>query len=208
MALQIINSNSTQPLGGSNQGLGTDQGDTWDVAVVKLNAMFADLYGTSGGGLVAGTGTATYGPAGMIYKLPATVNSGNTNTTQTLGTYTVPANTFSAAGQQLEVIAWGTVANNAAPKSIALNMGAASLQTATQTGAAFAWYLEGNYANTSATAENYLLSGWSSGLAATVKAGTDSVAITGTFNITVTMADASAASSNVSLLGFSVEYFR
>ena len=205
MAKQTINSNSVEPLGISNMGLSTEQGDSWNAAVTKLNAMFGDLYGT---GVVAGSNTATYGASGMVYKLPSTVNSGNTNTTQTLGSYTAPANLFTTPGQQIEVFAWGTVANNAAPKSVALNIGGASIQTATQTGAAYSWYLEGNYACTSATAENYLLSGWSSGLAATVKGGTDSVAITGTFNVTVTMADASAASNNVSLLGFTVQYFQ
>lgn len=207
MAQQTITSNTTQPLGIPNTGTGTDQGDTWDAAVVKINANFTALYSGGAGGLIAGAGTATFGASGNLYKLAATVTSGNTNTTQTLGSYTVPANTFTAAGQELAVAAFGVVAANAAPKSIALNIGGASIQTATQTGNAYAWYLDGTYVNTSATAENYLLSGWSSGLAVTVKAGTDSVAITGAFNVTVTMADASAASSNVSLLGFTVEYF-
>lgn len=204
MAKTTINPNSVQPLGEPNSGTGTEMGDSWQAAVTKLNAMFTDLYGT---GLVAGTGTATFGPAGVIFKLPATVNSGNTNTTQTLGSYTVPANTFTAPGQTLSVFAWGTVANNAAPKTIALNIGAASISSGTQTGAAYTWSLNGRFTDTSATAENYYLAGFSSGAALTVKAGTDSVAITGTFNITVTCADASAASSDVSLLGLTVEYF-
>jgi hypothetical protein len=206
MARQVINSNSVQPLGVPNTGTSTEQGDTWDNAVLKLNAMFVDLY--TGTALNAGTGTATYGASGNIAKLTATVNSVGTNTTQTLQTYTVPANTFAVPGEEITVMAWGTVANNAAPKTIALQIGAAQITTGTVTGAAFAWELNGNYLCTSATAENYWLSGFGSGTSPlTNKAGTDSVAISGTFNITVTCADASAATNNVSLLGFTVEYF-
>jgi hypothetical protein len=205
MAKQVINSNSVEPIGPPNLGTSVEQGDTWNVAVSKLNAMFTDLYG---GGLVAGAGTATFGAAGNIAKLTATVNSVGTNTTQTLQSYTVPANTFTTPGQELGVMAWGTVANNAAPKTIALAMGAAQITTGTVTGAAFAWQLDGNYLCTSATAENYWLSGFGSGTSPLAnKAGTDSVAITGTFNITVTCADASAATNNVSLLGFTVEFY-
>src|ERR1700731_1244 len=109
-ANQVININSTQPLGGPNQGIGTDQGDTWDVAAAKLNNWVS-----------AGGSGVTVGTNGMIFKQAATVNSGNTNTTQTLGSFTVPANTFNAAGQELQVTAWGVTANNAAPKSVALN---------------------------------------------------------------------------------------
>lgn len=207
MAQSTINNNSVEPIGPPNLGTSVEQGDTWNTAVGKLNAMFTDLY--TGTALVAGTGTATFGAAGMIYKSTAAVNSGNTNTSQTLVSYTVPANTFTAPGQSLEVTAWGVVANNAAPKTIQLNVGAATINTGTQTGAAYSWNLNGYYLCTSATAETYLLSGFGSGTASlTLKAGTDSVAITGTFNTTLVIADASAASSNVSVLGFTVEYFK
>ena len=206
MAKQAVTSNTTQPLGIPNTGTGTDQGDTWDAAVLKINANFNDLYG--GTALVAGTGSATYGAAGNIYKLTALVNSVGTNTTQTLATYTVPANTFNAPGQELQVTAWGVVANNAAPKTIALAIGAAVITTGTVSGNAFSWELTGNYLCTSATAENYWLSGFGSGTSPlTNKAGTDSVTISGTFNIAVTCADASAASSDVTLLGFSVDFY-
>jgi hypothetical protein len=196
---QPININSTQPRGGPNQGVGTDQGDTWDVAAAKINAALLSA---------AGGAASTFLASGNIFRNTATITSGNTNTTQTLSSYTVPANTFTAPGQEMQVTAWGTVAANAAPKTIALNIGAASITTGTVTGNAFAWELGGNYLVTSATAENYWLSGFGSGTSPLAnKAGTDSVAITGTFAISVTCADASAASSDVSLLGFTVEFY-
>lgn len=45
MAQQTINYNVGQPLGLPNTGIGTDGGDTWDQAVVKINANFDELFG-------------------------------------------------------------------------------------------------------------------------------------------------------------------
>ena len=116
---------------------------------------------------------------------------------------------FTAAGQEIEVTAWGNVAGNAASKSVTLNIGASTINTGTATGSGFTWLLQGTYINMGATAQNYLLSGFGSGTAPlALKSGTDSVAITGTFNTTLVVTDASAASSDLSVLGFTVEFFR
>lgn len=56
MAIETINGNSVQPLGLPDTGTGTEMGDTWNQAVDKLNAMFAELYARTGG-----TGTLTRG---------------------------------------------------------------------------------------------------------------------------------------------------
>lgn len=205
MTQQTINGNSVQPLGNINMGLGTDEGDTWATVVTKLNAMFADVYGS---GQVAGGGTATYGAAGMINRVVGPVNSGNTNTSQTLATYTLPATTLQSAGQELVVTAWGTVAANAASKSIILNIGGASYGTGSQTGNAYPWQLNGKYLKTGASAQAYLFSGTASGGGLALKAGTDTSVDTGTIAITCVATDASAASSDVTLLGFTVEFYR
>jgi len=208
MALQVINSNSTQPLGGPNTGTGTDQGDLWDLVVTKLNAMFADLYGTSGGGIVAGTGTATYAPSGDISHIAGPVGSSATNTTQTLASYAMPGNTLSAVGQNLEIQAWGIVANNAAPKSIVLTVGGASVTTGTQTGAAFAWELNASTIKTAANAQDTIFSGQSSGVIVAPKNQTDTSVDTAAITISCTCFDASAAQSDVILYGFTVAYYR
>lgn len=49
MAQSTINNNSVQPLGLPNTGVGTDEGDLWNAAVVKLNAMLTELYNRTGG---------------------------------------------------------------------------------------------------------------------------------------------------------------
>lgn len=204
MARQVINSNSVEPLGISNMGLSTEQGDSWNAFVTKMNAMTADLYGT---GIVAGTGTATFAASGNIAKTVGPVNSGNTNTSQTLASYVLPANTLASAGQEIQITAWGTVANNAAPKSIVMNMGGTTVTSGTQTGAAYAWYIDGTYMKTAANAQAYLYSGAASGGIVTQKAGTDTSVDTGTIATNLVITDASAASSNVTLLGYTVEYF-
>lgn len=211
MAQSTINANSVQPLGLPNTGTSTEQGDTWDQAAVKLNAMFTDLYGAYAGGSIgsfaAGAGTGTYKPAGFIAKTVGPVTSGNTNTSQTLASYTLPASTLQSVGQELEVTAWGNVAGNAAPKSLTLNIGGSTINTGTQTGSGYAWILTGRYIKASANAQNYYLSGNSSGAALTAKAGTDTSVDTGTIALNLVATDASAASSDVTLLGFTVEFF-
>ena len=204
MTQQTILTNS-QPLGLPNTGIGTDEGDTWPTAVSRLNAMFTDLY--TGAALVAGTGTATYGAAGMIARTEGPVNSGNTATSQTLASYTLPAKTLASVGEEIEVIAWGTTAGNAASKSIALNIGGATVTTGSQVGSGYVWLLTGKYIKQAPNAQNYLFTGSGSGGAVTAKAGTDTSVDTGTIAITCVATDASAASSDITLLGFTVEYF-
>ena len=210
MAQSTLNSNSVQPLGLPNTGTSVEQGDTWDSAVVKLNAMFTELY--AGGASIAGGGTATYKAAGMINRVLGPVNSGNTNTSQTLASYVLPANTLQSVGQEIEVIAWGTVAGNAASKSIVMNVGGATFTTGTNTGSGYAWNLVGRYIKQTSDAQNYYFSGTGSSSGGTgggvaPKAGTDTAVDTGTIAINVVATDASAASNDITLLGFTVEFF-
>ena len=149
----------------------------------------------------------TYAPSGMIARTFGPVTSGNTNTSQTLASYSVPGTTLQSTGQELEVTAWGVVANNAASKSIVLNIGGATVTTGSQTGAAYSWHLNGKYAKTGVNTQAYLFSGVASGGIVSDKAGTDTSVDTGTIAISCVATDASAASSDITLLGFTVEYF-
>ena len=62
MAYSAVSTNTTQPLGGPNQGLGTDQGDTWDVAAAKINANAVELYNRTGGTATLGNGAVQAAP--------------------------------------------------------------------------------------------------------------------------------------------------
>lgn len=65
MAQQTIVKNSGQPLGLPNTGLGTDQGDTWDQAVDKINANTTELYAGNTSVPMANTAITTVG-AGVL----------------------------------------------------------------------------------------------------------------------------------------------
>ena len=217
MAIQTINSDAIHPFGPPNVGTGTEFGDSWEGAVTKLNAMLIELY--AGGpanrlftGLVtfqAGTLAAgtNFRALGTLQATTASAQSSGTNTTQTLLSYTLPANVLDAVGRQINVSAWGATAGNAASKTIALNIGGTSFTTGTQTGSGYSWILNGTYIKTAANTQDAIFSGDASGIRATVKHQTDTSVDTGTIAITVTMADGSAATSNVTLYGFTVEYF-
>lgn len=54
MALQALNKNEDEPLGGPNSGLSVEKGDNWNAFIDKANAMLAELYDRTGGQASAG----------------------------------------------------------------------------------------------------------------------------------------------------------
>lgn len=211
MAIQTITPNTTQPLGLPNTGTGTDEGDTWGQVATKLNAMFVELYGASTyTGLKtfpAGAGTATYGAAGTISRAVTTIGSSATNTTQTLLSYTLPANTLNANGASILVTAWGRKGANAAPVTLALNIGGASINTGAGTQNGVSWMLTGQAFRAAANSQQEVYTAQVGAVLTAVKSTSDTSVDTGTIAISVTALDASAAQSNVLLDGLVVEYF-
>lgn len=210
MAKQTINNNSVEPLGISNMGLSTEQGDSWNTLVSKLNTMFTELYNVLTAGaksFVAGTGTAVFGAAGNISTQVGVVGSSATNTTQTLLSYVLPANTLAAAGNGIMVTTWGTKAANAAPATLQLAIGGMTINTGAQVFNGSSWMMSGIYYKTgSNTQVGNLNSVFGNTIKQTVS-GTDTQVDTGTINIAVTLLDASAGQSNILLDGLVVEYF-
>lgn len=228
MSRIVLVGNTVQPIGPPNAGTSSEQGMTWNTLVDNLNTMLTELF--SGAGTVAGakvySGTqtfqnfatfvvnttaansVTFPPSGDLTTTVGAIGSSATNTTQTLVTYTLPANVLDSTARQLQIIAWGRTANNAAPKNVRLAFGGAGFQSGTQTGAAYNWTLEGLVFKSTANAQNIRYSGVASGGAITLAASTDTSVDTGTIAIAVTCADASAAQSNIFLDGFTVRYFQ
>lgn len=202
MALQVINSNSTQPLGGPNGGLGTDQGDTWDVAAVKLNAMFAELY--AGEQTAGGTNIR---PSGNISAVAGPIGSSATNTTQTLASFSLPANSLDTVGRELEVSAWGTTGATGTP-GIQLNIGGATGSIATASHTSLSWEINGQCMKAGSNAQNdffQTIIGSTVGSALNkTDTSTDGSAIT----ISLTAVDPAAVQSSVILYGFTIEFFR
>jgi len=206
MAQQTINNNAVQPLGGPNGGTSTEQGDTWDNAVVKMNAMFTEMYGGSRV-IAAGTSTALFGASGNINRTVGAVSSSATNTTQTLMSYVLPANALAVNGEGIMVTAFGTTAANAAGKTLQLAVGGITVNTGNQVFSGSGWMLEGTYFRSGSAAQvGNLNAVFGSTINKTVSA-TDTSSDTGTINIAVTCLDASAGSANITALALIVEYF-
>ncbi len=229
MAIQTINSNSVQPLGPANMGLSTEQGDTWQAAVTKFNAMFVELYGantftgakTFAGAatfqstvalqgattVTAGTGAESFLPAGNINAGVTTIGSSATNTTQTLVSYSLPANTLGTNGAGILVTAWGRKAGNAAPMTLQLNVGGASINSAADTDNASHFVLRGFATRRAANAQQVLFTGQRGTANLAVKSTSDTSVDTDTITISVQGLDGSAAQSNVLLDGLVIEFF-
>jgi hypothetical protein len=206
MAIQTINSNSVQPKGIPNMGDSTEQGDTWDAAIVKLNAMFVELYG-GGAALTAGTSTATFRASGNINVVDTTVGSSATNTTQTLVSYVLPANVLANVNSGIFVTAWGRKAGNAAGVTFQLNIGGSSINTGNGTQSGVTWLLSGEAYKKAANSQQELYTAQVGTVFTAPKSTSDTSVDTGTISISVQALDASAAQSNVLLDGLVVEFF-
>ena len=206
MAQQTLNSNSVQPFGVPNTGTSVEQGDTWDAAVLKLNAMFTDLY-TGAKALVAGIGTAVFGPSGNISVNVTQLGSSATNTTQNLMSYVLPANTLANAGQGIMVTAFGQKAANAAAVTFALNIGGMTVNTGSVTSSGSNWEMQGIYYKIGSDKQVGCLNAMTGLTPVKVVAGTDTSVDTQTINISVTILDASAGQSNVLMDGLIVQFF-
>jgi hypothetical protein len=185
-----------------NTGDGTEFGDSYQSVVNNLNTMFTEMYA----GIQNAALTAVR-PAGNTQASIAIVGSSATNTSQTLLSYVLPAKTLSVAGNVIEVTAWGTTASNAAPKSIALQIGGVTYTTGTSNSNATGWNIFATVAKAAANSQFEFYQASHSGLLIVPKNSTDTSVDTGTIQIAVSCADASAAQSNVLLYGFTVEYF-
>lgn len=203
----------------------TEMGDTWNTVLNNLNAMFTELYGgiSTIGGNKTYTGTAAFqGAVTIVPGGAATSNAGkpvldlstnvsqftsaNTNTSQTMFTYSLPPSTLQNANQGLYVETWGAVANNAASKSIALNVGGKTLSSGSFTSANVAWSLDAYYMKTGANAQNWLAEGWAGTTRVASTSATDTTVDTSTITITVVATDASAATGNVLGNGLLVQF--
>ncbi len=155
-----------------------------------------------------GASTETFSPSGTIHVSLDQIGSSATNTTQTLLSYSLPASVLDTNGATIEVEAWGAKAANAAPVTLQLNVGGASVNTGSSTGSGFSWQMKGVGGRRGSAVQRYFFSGWRAALGITASStgdtSTDSTAIT----ISVQANDASAAQSNVLLDGLVVRFFK
>lgn len=91
-----------------------------------------------------GHGASSFGLSGNIYEYLANPGTGNGNDTteDTLGSFTLPPNSFDQAGRMLWLYAFGSFANNAHSKTAKLYFGALALSSGAITTANIGWALE------------------------------------------------------------------
>lgn len=157
MAKQTINSNSVEPLGISNMGLSTEQGDSWNAAVTKLNAMFTELYAGSAVPATIGTNTnatlgtqtalafgggtgllATQGTLSNQADVTGVGNAADT-TEDLLYTFALPASSFDRTARGVVITAMGSFAANAHTKTVKLYFGGSITTSFAGTNGAVGW---------------------------------------------------------------------
>jgi hypothetical protein len=199
--VQTINNNSVEPLGGPNTGLSTELGDSWNTFVTKANAMFSEIYG----GVQNGGGVAIR-QAGNIFVSATTIGSSATNTTQTMLSTTIAANSLKNVGNGFFVEAWGRTAANTSPTTINLNIGGTFVSIASAAHNASHWYLTGQVYKTAANTQQELYYS-SIGAVTAVKSTSDTNTDASSITVSVTAADVSALQSDILLDGMSIEWF-
>lgn len=99
------------------------------------------------------------GVGGLLNAQTAAVSTGAGTAEQVLQTYTMPANTLSAAGQSVRVRCWGVTAATANNKTRKIYVGAMALATAAEAANAQPWSLEINVMRTAAATQQYFARG-------------------------------------------------
>lgn len=186
-----------------NTGDSPEYGDSWKAIVDKLNLMTTELYA----GVQLADGATSIRPSGNINADMTLVGSSATNATQTLKIYSLPASSLNAAGKGVLIVAWGRSAANAAPKTLALNVGGQFLSTGASNANNTAWRVSGRVYRTAANAQTGMFEAIHSNVGVNPKATSDTSTEASPITISVTALDASAAQSNILIDGFTVEFF-
>lgn len=202
MAQQTLLSNSTQPLGLPNTGTGTDQGDEWNTAVTKLNAMFTELY--AGEQTAGGTNIR---PSGNISAIAGPIGSSATNTTQTLASFSLPGGSLDSVGRAMEVSAWGVTGATGTP-GIQMNIGGATGSIATASHTSLSWEINGQCMKSGTNAQNDFFGTIIGNTVGTALNKTDTSTDGSAITLSLTMIDATATQSSVTLYGWTVEFFK
>lgn len=159
--------------------------------------------------LVPGTAAVsnTYQPAGALSVNVTAQASTATTSTQTMMSYSLPANSLNSNGRGVLVRAWGITGGSTGNKVIALNIGGKALQSST-TQSGSTWQFTALYFRTGASAQDALMNGQFHTTALAPTNGTDTSTDTGAITIAVTASQGSASATDVTQQGLIVEYYR
>lgn len=153
------------------------------------------------------------GVGGLLNAQTAIVATGVGTSEQTLQTYTLPANTITAAGQGVRTTCWGGTAANANNKTRKLYFGASAITTATEAANAQTWRLSFIVMRTAAATQQFLGSGEAgtasvTPLATVVLSGTDDFTAGAGIVIKCTATDGTSSAGDVSANGMITELIK
>jgi hypothetical protein len=130
-----------------------------------------------------GAGGGSFGFCGNLSCQAGAQGNGNDTTEDTLFTFSLPANSLDQVGRALQIVAWGSFANNSHSKNARLYFGSEVVgELSNTTTGGIGWYLEMNVVKTGSNTQSIssqLIAGTTHG-GVTVQAGaeTDTAAIT------------------------------
>jgi hypothetical protein len=153
-----------------------------------------------------GTGTATAAPNGTLTTSTTTAQTAADTVETTLWTYSLPANTLSANGKGVRIVAWGTTGATANGKTIKLYFGGTTLVTAGNALNNGQWKVNGLVLRSGAATQvgtaDLVFGGWA-GAAATATAPAET--LSGAVTIRVTGTNGTAAAGDIVFKGAVVE---
>lgn len=194
IALGLIVTGASAALAGGYPGVPNVTGPQ-DIATINstLNSVIANVNNNS---------------TGLLYGLYAPVTSTAAATTQTLGSYTLPASYLTNVGQSIRIRGQFTTAANANSKTPILTFGTYTYTGTALTGAgAQSASYECTVTKTGASTQNVVCSGLSVVTPVAVTSASGTSTDTGTIAITAQVTQG-AASADTVLVGFTVESLR
>lgn len=173
----------------------------------NLDAYLNQINANAVNGAVGNSGQVGTGIVGASANVNVTA-CGTATTTQTLQTYTIPANAMDAVPRGFKVRAWGKNGSSAGNKTELLTVGGATISSVATTQTGSIWFLELEYRKTGANAQTYWGKGQSGATIITPVQGTDTSVDTNTISIAVTCVSASGSQSDVICDGLVVEHLQ
>lgn len=155
-----------------------------------------------------GAASGSFKPSGALHVNVTSLSSSATTSTQSMMSYSLPANALSANGKSVRVTAWGTLGGNAQDKVVELNFGGVNINSGTVTQSGTTWHLTAQAYRLSSGNQVIIFDGKIGSVNLAAAATTDTSTDTGAISIFVEALHASASAADVVQKGLVIEYFQ
>jgi len=157
--------------------------------------------------IAAGIGSASFAPTGNIsVNLTPIANSATANSAVMMS-YSLPANSFNATGQQVYIEAWGTFAANAQNKQLWITVGGMTFASGSSTGNGSTWVMRGRVYRSGASAQVAQFEGQIGASAVAMASSTDTSVETSAITISLKALSGSASGTDITQNGLKIQYF-